>query len=255
MFKDVPAKHWARGVIMQAAEQGWVSGFADGTFHPDAPVTRAQAVSMISRATVYMHNRIQAVISECKPAVVKVVSGNTLGTGSIITADGYVLTNEHVVMDQSTRVFYPDLQALVVTDPGSYEETKAYPIKVIATSNFDDLALVKIDASGLPSLHLAEQTPAEGTAVVVMGHPYGFQYTSSVGIVTQDVALLGGLFPRVQTDAAINPGNSGGPMVDLAGRMIAVTEAKVANADNMGFGIRIEDVRNFLNLHVPGKFK
>ena len=258
-FKDVPATHWAAGAIEQAVSQGWVGGFTDGTFRPEEPVTRAQAVSMVGRATVYMANRLQALIAKCKPAVVKVTSrsaaGTVLGAGSIITTDGYILTNEHVVKDRQAGQFYPDLQVHIVTDPELYEVTKAYPATVVATSNWDDLALLKVDLKGLPILPLASKTPPEGTAVVAVGHPSGMQYTSSAGVVTQDMAVIGGMITVMQTDAAINPGNSGGPIVDLGGRMVAVAVSKLQDLDNVAFGVRIEDVRNFVAKHLPNLVK
>lgn len=254
MFKDVPSKHWAAGAISQAISQGWVSGFQDGTFRPEQPVTRAQVVSMINRATGYVFSRLQQVISKCKPAVVKVTSrsatGAVLGAGTIITTDGYILTNEHVVKDPLSGQLYAELQVHVVADPELYEETRAYPARVVATSNWDDLALVKVERSGLPALTLATKTPAEGTSVVVIGHPNAMQYTSSAGIVTQDMAVLG-LIARMQTDAAINPGNSGGPIVDLDGRIVAVAQSKFTDMDNMGYGVRAEDVRRFVVKYLP----
>lgn len=259
LFKDVPEHHWAYGAIEQAVKQGWAGGFPDGTFQPDAPITRAQAVSMIGRATVYLHNRIQSVIAACKPAVVKVTAnsaaGTVLGAGSIIAQDGYILTNEHVVMRQAGRELYPNLQVHVVTDPQLYEVTRSVPARVVATSNWDDLALLKVELADLPVLPLATATPPEGTAVVVIGHAAGMQYTSSAGIVTQDMAVVGGVVALMQTDAAINPGNSGGPIVDLAGRMVAAAVSKLSDMDNVAFGIRIEDVRNFLKQHLPRSFR
>jgi N-acetylmuramoyl-L-alanine amidase len=255
-FKDVPSSHWAYGPIEQAAEQGWIGGFPDGTFRPGEPVTRAQAVSMISRATGYMHNRIQQVIAQVKPAVVKITGitadGKTsMGAGAIISPDGHIVTNEHVLLDHTRgRVMFTDLTAHIITDPGSYEQTKEYPLEFISTSNWDDLGLGKVALTGLPYLRLAEKTPPEGTTVIAMGHPNWMQYTSSVGVVTQDLAVLAGMFERVQTDAAINPGNSGGPILDLHGRIIAITQSKYSDMDNMAYGVRVEDIRNFLKKYL-----
>jgi N-acetylmuramoyl-L-alanine amidase len=263
-FPDVPETHWARAVIETAVAQGWVGGYPDGTFRPDEPVTRAQAVSMVARATVHIHNQVQKVIAQCKPAVVKIegvtAEGKTsLGAGVIISPNGHILTNEHVLLDHKrNREQFRNLTAYVlisVPDGASadgYEETKAYPVEFIDTNNWDDLGLCKIAATGLPYLPLAEHTPPEGTAVVAMGHPNWMQYTSTAGIITQDLALLGGLgFHRIQIDAAINPGNSGGPIVDMSGRVVGISQSKFSDMDNMGYGVRIEDVRKFVAKHLP----
>lgn len=263
-FPDVPTSHWARAVIDAAADQGWVGGFEDGTFRPDEPVTRAQAVSMIGRATVHIHNRLQKVIAQCKPAVVKIegttAEGKTsLGAGVIISPNGHIVTNEHVLLDQAgDRKKYRNLTAHILTSApdgvtgDGYEETHAYPLEFIDTQNWDDLGLCKVPLTGLPYLPLAERTPPEGTAVVAMGHPNWMQYTSTAGIITQDLALLGGLgFHRLQIDAAINPGNSGGPIVDMSGRVVGISQSKFSDMDNMGYGVRIEDVRRFVAKHLP----
>jgi S1-C subfamily serine protease len=64
------------------------------------------------------------------------------------------------------------------------------------------------------------------------------------------LAVLAGMFERVQTDAAINPGNSGGPILDLHGRIIAITQSKYSDMDNMAYGVRVEDIRNFLKKYL-----
>jgi hypothetical protein len=256
-FKDVPDGHWAYGAIVQGVEQGWLGGYPDGTFKPSEKIARAEVASAISRAVMYIFNTVPAVIELCKPAVV-VVEGTTqagktsMGTGTLITTNGYILTNEHVVYDHSNnRSPFTNLRVGVLDNPNGYETTIEYPAQVVATSNWDDLALIKIEGTGFPALPLADKTPAEGSTVVALGHPNWSLYSSTVGIVSQDRAVLGALFPRMQTDAAINPGNSGGPMVDLAGRIVAVSQAKYSDMDNMGFGVLIEDVRAFVGKHLP----
>jgi serine protease Do len=256
-FKDLDKGHWAYGSIMQAVEQGWMGGYPDGTFQPNEKISRAEVASVVSRAVMYMFNAVPTIIEYCKPAVV-MITGKTadnktsMGAGALITPYGHILTNEHVVYDHNdNRRPFTDLTVHVLDNPDGYETTKEYAAHVVATSNWDDLALVKIEGNDFPALQLAETTPVEGTTVIAIGHPNWMQYTSTVGRVTQDRAVLGAFFPRMQTDAAINPGNSGGPIVDLKGRIVAISQAKFSDMDNMGYGVHIEDVRYFLKKHLP----
>ncbi|MBI5045523.1 MAG: trypsin-like peptidase domain-containing protein [Candidatus Niyogibacteria bacterium] len=162
------------------------------------------------------------------------------GSGFIISPDGIVLTNKHVVMD--TKSEYG-----VIMGGG-----KKYDAEVLARDPLNDVAIIKIKAKGLPYLELGSALNLElGQTVIAIGNALNeFQNTVSTGVVsglsrlitaTTDIAghqeRLKGL---IQTDAAINPGNSGGPMINLDGKVIGINSAIVFGAQNIGFAIPIE---------------
>lgn len=160
------------------------------------------------------------------------------GSGFIIRPDGYIVTNEHVIRGA---------QKLEVTLFGG----KKFSGKVVGSDPYTDLAVVKIDAKNLPSVQFGDSdklTP--GQWVVAIGNPYGFHDTVTAGIISalgrslEDPNQAGNL---IQTDAAINPGNSGGPLVDLAGNVIGINEAIIANAQGLGFAIPSNTAKKIVN--------
>ena len=157
------------------------------------------------------------------------------GSGFILTADGYIMTNKHVVSD--TQAEYS-----VVTNDG-----KTYKAKVVATDPVNDLAIVKIEVSGLtPVVFGNSNTLQIGQTVIAIGNALGqYQNTVTKGIVSglaRDVTAGDGsssetLIDVIQTDAAINPGNSGGPLVNLEGQVIGVNTAVSQEGQLIGFAI------------------
>ncbi len=136
----------------------------------------------------------------------------SLGSGFILSEDGYVLTNQHVVKDsKEVVVTLSDRRQLQATVVGSDERS--------------DIALLKIDASGLPAVKIADIKKIRvGEWVVAIGSPFGFDYTVTSGIVSAKGRNLDTeqYVPFIQTDAAINPGNSGGPLFNMRGEVIGV---------------------------------
>lgn len=167
------------------------------------------------------------------------------GTGFIVTSDGLVATNKHVI---------EDLVSFTVTTT----EGKTYPGKVVATDPVTDLALVKIDDRGLPVVEIGDSDKIEvGQWVIAVGNALGeFRNSVTVGVVSAleriasptdgngTVTALDGL---IQTDAAINPGNSGGPLVNLRGQVIGINTAIVGGAQNIGFAIQSNDLEKALD--------
>jgi serine protease Do len=161
-----------------------------------------------------------------------------VGSGIILTSDGYILTNKHVVAgSQSLSVELAD------------QET--FPATIVEQSKDTDLALIKIDAHGLKPAVIGDDSSIQvGETVVAIGSPLGtFTETVTKGILSatgrtitvQDEqtgrpVTLNGL---LQTDAAINPGNSGGPLLDAGGKVIGVNTAVSQNAEGLGFAIPI----------------
>jgi len=161
------------------------------------------------------------------------------GSGFIVHPDGLVLTNKHVVFD-------PDSEYTVITT-----DLKEYSGKVISRDPINDIAVVKINATGLTPVQLGNSTKLEpGQTVLAIGNALGlFSNTVSKGIVSglsrKISASLGSggqmehLRGVIQTDVAINQGNSGGPLVDLSGEVVGINTAIIYGAQNIGFSIPI----------------
>ncbi|WP_082552026.1 trypsin-like peptidase domain-containing protein [Massilia sp. Root351] len=136
----------------------------------------------------------------------------SVGSGFVIRADGYVLTNAHVIDGA-------DAVRVRLTNK------REYPAKVIGADPYTDVALLKIDASGLQTVHAGDPARMEpGEWVAAIGSPFGFDNSVTVGVVSAKGRLLpnGSYVPFIQTDVAVNPGNSGGPLFDTRGNVIGI---------------------------------
>ncbi len=170
-----------------------------------------------------------------------------IGTGFIVSEDGLIITNKHVV--SNTQVTYK-----VVTS-----DNKEYEVQSIARDPSNDIAVLKIDASGLKPVQLGESDNLKvGQFVVAIGTALGeFRHTVTTGVISGlgrgivAGSVYEGFVERldgvIQTDAAINPGNSGGPLLNSAGQVIGVNVAVASGAQNIGFAIPIEVVKNALD--------
>jgi len=163
-------------------------------------------------------------------------------SGIIVSADGLILTNAHVVEGDGTLTV-------------EFADGRTVPARVVSTDPTHDLAIVRADATGLPAATLGESSAIQvGQVAIAIGSPLGtFTDTVTQGIIsgldrTIDVSgattrtrtKLTGL---IQTDAAINPGNSGGPLLDASGAVIGVITAQAGNAQGVGFAIPIDAAR------------
>ena len=170
------------------------------------------------------------------------------GTGVIVTGDGYVLTNKHVI-NGATKV------TVVLDDGTTYED-----VKVVATDPLNDIAFLKIDnVSDLNAAKLGDsKTISVGQQVIAIGNALGqYQNTVTSGIISgtgRSITASDGtgystetLSDMIQTDAAINSGNSGGPLVNAAGEVIGINTATSSSAENMGFAIPISSIKGMLS--------
>lgn len=165
----------------------------------------------------------------------------SLGSGVIVNPDGYILTNNHVI-DGATDVS-------VFT-----RDKKKYTAKIVGRDPRTDIAVLKIDATGLSSFTLGDSSNLKvGDIVFAIGDPFGIGETATMGIVSATGRALGGTIERyenfIQTDAAINPGNSGGALVDLHGDLIGVNTAILSGGggnEGVGFAIPIDMARNVM---------
>lgn len=152
----------------------------------------------------------------------------SLGSGFIISKDGYILTNNHVVEGADTIKV-------------RLSNNKEYAGKVIGKDAKTDLALIKVEAKEiLPFVILGDSDLLQvGEWVMAIGNPFGLEHTVTVGVVSAKGRVIGaGPYDNfIQTDASINPGNSGGPLVNTKGEVIGINTAIVAQANGIGFAI------------------
>ena len=133
-----------------------------------------------------------------------------VGSGFILSADGYVMTNAHVV-DGADEVI------VTLTD------AREFKARIVGADKRSDVALVKIDATGLPAARIGDVTRLKvGEWVVAIGSPFGLENTVTAGIVSAKARDTGELVKLIQTDVAINPGNSGGPLINMRGEVVGI---------------------------------
>lgn len=210
--------------------------------------------------TTFESGTIAEVAHKVAPGVVSIVTevrttgsfGQTststaAGTGMIVTKDGYVLTNKHVI-DGANSI------QIVLSDGTKYSD-----ISLVGTDPLNDVAFLKIkDVSGLPTVELGDsKTLQAGQQVIAIGNALGqFQNTITQGIISgtgraitassSDASSSESLTDMIQTDAAINSGNSGGPLVNAAGQVIGINTATSSGADGISFAIPISSVKGML---------
>jgi serine protease Do len=164
-----------------------------------------------------------------------------LGSGFIVSADGYILTNNHVVAKaDKINVTLPD--------------KREFKGKVIGTDPQTDVAVIKIEGEDFPTVTLGDSDPIEvGDWAVAIGNPYGLSYTVTAGIISAKGRANVGIVPYedfIQTDAAINPGNSGGPLVNIEGEVVGINTAIFSRSggyQGIGFAIPINMAKNIMD--------
>jgi len=163
------------------------------------------------------------------------------GSGFVISSDGYVITNHHVIEDaEKTSVLFSDGRKLNAELKGADAST--------------DIAVLKIDDSNLKSLSFADSDKLQaGQIAIAIGNPLGLQYSVTTGVVSALARTLRAKNGRliddiIQTDAALNPGNSGGPLVDTSGHVIGVNTATIPSAQGLCFA-----VSSNLSSYIAGK--
>lgn len=174
------------------------------------------------------------------------------GSGIIISKDGYIMTNYHVVQYADPRLNESTNTVLEVFLPDK-RQVKA---KFIGGDKVSDLAVIKVDVTGLPVAELGTSSNLQvGEPVVAIGNPLGMQFADSVttGVVSalnrQVDTGTGTAMNFIQTDAAINPGNSGGALVNAQGQVIGINSAKIAETgvEGLGFAIPVDDAKPIVN--------
>jgi serine protease Do len=228
---------------------------------PIQPASAQEATQTLDPAVAAIAARIPNLIEEVHPAVVQILVSSygpaadnpssllneQLGTGSgvIVSSDGYIVTNAHVVQG-ARRV---QVMLAPPRDIGTTPESIIKPrgeilgAQVIATDIETDLAVVKVYRDNLPTLEFADiDKVRQGQLVFAIGSPMGLGNSASMGIVSSTARQLdpNGTMVYVQTDASVNPGNSGGPLVDLEGRIVGLNSfilTQSGGAEGLSFAI------------------
>jgi serine protease DegS/serine protease DegQ len=162
----------------------------------------------------------------------------SLGSGVIFTADGYILTNNHVISGAD------DIQVML-------HDGRVAHARVIGTDPDTDLAVLKVDAGTLPTIQVDGDAPRVGNVVLAIGNPFGIGQTVTMGIVSalQRQLVLSPYEDFIQTDAAINSGNSGGALVNAEGQLVGINTAmfdRDVGAQGIGFAIPVRTAKRVL---------
>ena len=179
------------------------------------------------------------------------------GSGIVMTADGYIITNAHVIYDDETQ--YKAGKATAVSVVMGDENKTEYEAQIVGYDLQTDLAVLKIDADGLTPAEFGNSDDLQvGELVVAIGNPLGFELygTTTCGIVSalnREVTINEKEMTLIQTDAAINSGNSGGPLLNAYGQVIGINSAKMgssygsASVEGLGFAIPISDAKDIID--------
>jgi serine protease Do len=155
-----------------------------------------------------------------------------VGSGFILSSDGYVMTNAHVV-ENATTIY------VTLTDK------REFKAKLVGADKRTDVALVKIDAANLPRMAIGDSKAIRvGQWVLAIGSPFGLENTVTSGIVSAKSRETGEILPFIQTDAAVNPGNSGGPLINVRGEVIGINSQILSGSGGsigISFAIPIDD--------------
>ncbi len=172
------------------------------------------------------------IIDEVIRGVVTVATEKSSGSGFIIDASGYIITNQHVIAGNKF--------IRVITYNG-----KSYNAEIVGSDDFHDVALLKIGGNIFPTLEFGDSDSVQiGEKVIAIGNPLGLSFTVTEGIVSAlHRAGPNGLNNYVQTDVTLNPGNSGGPLIDKKGKVIGMNNFKLGQAEGLGFALESNIVK------------
>jgi serine protease Do len=207
-----------------------------------APGSFADLVARADPGVVF----VKTTLRERRVAPGRRVLGQALGSAFVYDANGLILTNNHVVEGAT------DIEVIL-------GHSRVLSATVVGRDRSTDVAVLRVDAMGLPALPLGDSDVVRvGDWVIAIGNPFGLSHTVSAGIVSakdrtnQELRQNGGgldeagYYDFLQTDASINPGNSGGPLLDASGRVVGINTAIRENSNGIGFAIPINMVREIL---------
>jgi serine protease Do len=217
---------------------------SDVTAPPSAPAETVSAFYS-ARSRPGASRTVLELVKQIGEAVVQVRTPGGLGSGFFINEDGFLITNFHVIENES------QISVEVYHQQNGQLDRKAYKqVRIIALNKFADLALLKVDDPGAPKFKYVSLGSADalsvGEKVFAIGSPLGLERTVTEGILSTKTREMAGTL-YLQTTAQINPGNSGGPLFNMSGEVIGVTNMKATAGEGLGFAIPVESVKFFLN--------
>ncbi len=182
----------------------------------------------------------------CATIYVKMRGGYSIGSGFVVSKEGYIVTNHHVVEGGSdiSVIFY---------------NGDTYTAQVVGSDSLSDIAVLRIDAENLVPIELGDSSKLEiGDSVFAIGTPYNMNLagTMTTGVisglerkikVTNDFGTVTKTMTLIQTDSSINPGNSGGPLINMAGQVIGINSLKLSDYEGIGFAIPISNALKIVN--------
>ena len=223
------------------------------------PGTPAPGGTVVSNVRIDESSAVIDAVDRVAPAVVVIRStssgplgGTGTGSGFIFDPNGWILTNKHVVA--GAEQIQVELQ-----------DSRTFVARLVGVDTLTDLAIIKINASGLPTAPIGSSGALElGQLAIAIGNPLGtYQYTVTTGVVSglgrqiEAGDASGGsaeqLNHLIQTDAAINPGNSGGPLINSVGQVIGINTAVASSAQGIGFAIPIDFAKPIMALALDGR--
>jgi serine protease Do len=190
---------------------------------------------------------VKEAVARFAESVVQVKVPGALGSGFIVSDDGYVVTNNHVVQGETevSIVLYPKAGDQI--DKQTFAK-----VRIVAVNPFVDLALLKIDEEELKGRKLVkaffgdDEAVRVGETVFAIGSPMGLERSVSEGVISTTTRAIEGRV-YLQTTAAINPGNSGGPLFNTKGEVVGVNSLKIMFSDGLGFAIPVGYVKHFVD--------
>lgn len=189
----------------------------------------------ISEIKASASSDFSGILDSAIKGVVTIKTDVAQGTGFILTENGYVVTNAHVL----SGAHYANLY--------TYQNTK-YNADLIGYDNNMDIAVLKISGNFNPLVLGNSNEVKIGEKVIAIGNPLGLSFSASEGIISAtDREGSNGLPYYIQTDVALNPGNSGGPLIDTSGEVIGINNFKVSGGENLGFALESNYIKQTVN--------
>ena len=175
------------------------------------------------------------VIEKAVKGVVSVLTENSVGSGFIVTEDGYIITNYHVIQGKDSVKILTYDKRVIQAD-------------IIGIDKLRDIALLKIEGSYDYILLADSDSLQVGKKVIAIGNPLGLSFTVTEGIISGlDREGPNGLEEYVQTDVSLNPGNSGGPLISTQGEVVGMNNFKIGDAESLGFALESNSIRSSVN--------
>jgi len=217
---------------LKTSSQSQINSLSDNilTLQGSIQNSQEQFQQQINLLKASASSDFSGIIQSSIQSVVTIKTSSAQGTGFIINSNGYIITNAHVLADQSG---YLDSNIQAITS-----DQTVHSAQFIGYDGNLDIALLKISGA-YTALKLGNSSNVEiGEKVIAIGNPLGLQFSVSEGIVSAiNRKGSNGLNYYIQTDAALNPGNSGGPLIDPSGEVIGINNFKVSGGENLGFAL------------------